>query len=199
MWQFFTSQRFIKFIKVKQSETFIIFIIFENTSFNEFMIIIDIVKEKRVKWNLRYEFYINIIKNHFKNNLFMNHKDEVNAHILWDVIHKNNKFKGFNTFNDLYRQLFKLNLDQYKNVIDFIARLKNIYNDIINLSFKLKLKTNFFIFLFYTGLNKLNDAYFTYYIQNHKFINNVNIKIIYSLKYVIIRFIQIIINFFFER
>ena len=49
MRQFFTSQRFIKFIKMKQSEIFIIFIIFKNILFNKFMIIIDIVEKKRIK------------------------------------------------------------------------------------------------------------------------------------------------------
>ena len=49
MRQFLTSQRFIKFIKIKQNEIFIIFIIFKNISFNEFTIIINIVEKKRIK------------------------------------------------------------------------------------------------------------------------------------------------------
>ena len=71
-------------------------------------------------------------------------------------------------------------------MIDFVVRFKNIYNDIINLSFKLKLKINFLIFFFHTDLNKANNIYFIYYIRNYKCINDVNIKIIYSLKYIII-------------
>ena len=43
---------------------------------------INIVKKKRAKWDLRHEFYINIIKNHLENNLFVNHEDEINAHVL---------------------------------------------------------------------------------------------------------------------
>ena len=49
------------------------------------------------------------------------------------------------------------------------------------------------------NLNNANNAYFIHYIQNHKFINDINIEIIYLLKYVITRFIQIMINFFFKR
>ena len=45
-------------------------------------IIINIVEKKRVKWDLKYKLYINIIKNRFKNNLFINHKNEINARIL---------------------------------------------------------------------------------------------------------------------
>ena len=62
-----------------------------------------------------------------------------------------------------------------------------------------KLKTNFFIFLFHIDLNKIYDVYFIYYIQDHKLINDINIKPIFSLKYVIRRFINIVINIFFER
>ena len=61
-----------------------------------------------------------------------------------------------------------------------------------------KLKINFFIFLFYIDLSKAYDDYFIHYIQNHKSINDVNIESTFSLKYVIRRFINIIINFFFE-
>ena len=63
---------------------------------------IDIVEKKRIKWDLKYEFYINIIKNRFRNNLFMNYENEINAHVLSNIIYKNNKFKNFDTFNDLY-------------------------------------------------------------------------------------------------
>ena len=49
MRQFFTSQRFIKFIKMKQNKIFVIFVIFENISFNEFIIMINVVEEKRIK------------------------------------------------------------------------------------------------------------------------------------------------------
>ena len=49
MRQFLTSQRLIKFIKMKQNETFIIFVIFKNISLNEFTIIINIIEKKRVK------------------------------------------------------------------------------------------------------------------------------------------------------
>ena len=62
-----------------------------------------------------------------------------------------------------------------------------------------KLKTNFLIFLFHIGLDKIYDVYFTHYIKDHKSINDVNIESIFSLKYVIRRFINIVINFFFER
>ena len=62
-----------------------------------------------------------------------------------------------------------------------------------------KLKINFFIFLFHIDLNKIYDDYFIYYIQNHKPINNVNIESAFSLKYVIRRFINIVINLFSER
>ena len=66
------------------------------------MIMINVVEKKRIKWDLRYKFCINIIKNRFENNLFVNYENEINAHILWNVIYKNNKFKGFDMFNDLY-------------------------------------------------------------------------------------------------
>ena len=62
-----------------------------------------------------------------------------------------------------------------------------------------KLKINFLIFLFYIGLNKTYDGYFTHYIQNHKSINDINIESTFSLKYVIRRFINIVINSSFER
>ena len=61
-----------------------------------------------------------------------------------------------------------------------------------------KLKINFLNFLFHIDLNKVYDDYFTYYIQDHKLINNVNIESVFSLKYVIRRFINIVINSFFE-
>ena len=109
------------------------------------------------------------------------------------------KSKDFDIFNDLYRQLFKLNLNQCKNVFDFVIRLKDIYINILNVSSHLKLKINFFIFLFHIDLNKVYDDYFTHYIQNHKSINNVNIESTFSLKYAIRRFINIVINFFFKR
>ena len=108
-------------------------------------------------------------------------------------------YKGFDIFNDLYRQLFKLNLNQCKNSFDLIIRFKDIYINILNVSSHFKLKTNFLIFLFYIDLNKVYDDYFIHYIQNHKSINDVNIESTFSLKYVIRRFINIVINFFFER
>ena len=109
------------------------------------------------------------------------------------------KLKGFDILNNLYRQLFKLNFNQYKNAFDFVIRLKDIHIDIFNVSLHLKLKTNFLIFLFHIGLSKIYDDYFIYYIQNHKSINNVNIEPTFSLKYVIRRFINIVINSFSER
>ena len=109
------------------------------------------------------------------------------------------KFKDFDIFNNLYRQLFKLNLNQYKNVFDFATRLKSIHINIFNVLSHFKLKINFFIFLFYIDLSKIYDDYFTHYIQNHKSINDINIKSTFSLKYVIRRFINIIINLFSER
>ena len=60
------------------------------------------------------------------------------------------------------------------------------------------MKTNFLIFLFYIDLNKTYDAYFIHYIQNYKSINDINIETAFSLKYVIRRFINIVINSFFE-
>ena len=32
----------------------------------------------------------------------MNYENEINAHVLSNIIYKNNKFKNFDTFNDLY-------------------------------------------------------------------------------------------------
>ena len=109
------------------------------------------------------------------------------------------KSKGFDILNNLYRQLFKLNLNQCKNVFDFVARLKNIHIDIFNILSHFKLKINFLIFLFHIDLNKTYDVYFTHYIQDHKSINNVNIESAFSLKYIIQRFINIVINLFSER
>ena len=63
----------------------------------------------------------------------------------------------------------------------------------------LKLKINFFIYFFHIDLSKTYDIYFTYYIQNYKSKNDVNIEAAFLLKYVIRRFINIIINFFSER
>ena len=97
----------------------------------------------------------------------------------------NNKFKDFDTLNNLYRQLLKLNLNFYKNIFDYTTRLKGIYINIINISSHLKLKTNFLIFLFHTSLDKAYDIYFIYYIQNYKLINDINIEIVFFLKYVI--------------
>ena len=109
------------------------------------------------------------------------------------------KFKSFDIFNDLYRQLFKLNLNQYKNAFDFAARFKSIHINILNVLSHLKLKINFFIFLFHIGLSKIYDDYFIHYIQNYKSINNVNIESTFSLKYIIRHFINIVINSFSER
>ena len=109
------------------------------------------------------------------------------------------KLKNFDIFNDLYRQLLKLNLSQYKNAFDFVARLKDIHIDIFNVLLYFKLKTNFLIFLFHINLNKIYDDYFIHYIQNHKSINNINIEPAFSLKYTIRRFINIVINSSFER
>ena len=95
--------------------------------------------------------------------------------------------------------MFKLNLNQYKNVFDFVVRFKNIYINILNVLSHFKLKINFFIFLFYIDLSKVYGDYFIHYIQNHKSINDVNIESTFSLKYAIRRFINIVINFFFER
>ena len=67
------------------------------------------------------------------------------------------------------------------------------------MSLYFKLKINFFIFLFYIDLSKVYDDYFIHYIQNHKSMNNVNIESVFSLKYAIRRFINIVINSFFER
>ena len=62
-----------------------------------------------------------------------------------------------------------------------------------------KLKINFLIFLFHIDLNKIYNNYFIHYIQNHKSINDINIESTFLLKYVIRRFINIVINFFSER
>ena len=67
------------------------------------------------------------------------------------------------------------------------------------MSLYFKLKINFLIFLFHIDLNKTYDDYFIHYIQNHISINNVNIESTFSLKYVIRRFINIVINSFFKR
>ena len=111
----------------------------------------------------------------------------------------NNKLKGFGTLNNLYRQLLKLNLNFYKNIFNYTARLKGIYINITNISSYLKLKTNFLTFLFHTSLSKAYDIYFIYYIQNYKPINDINIEVVFFLKYVISRFIQIVINLFSKR
>ena len=66
------------------------------------------------------------------------------------------------------------------------------------MSSHLKLKINFFIFLFYIDLSKVYDDYFIHYIQNHKSMNDINIEPTFSLKYIIRRFINIVINFFSE-
>ena len=92
--------------------------------------------------------------------------------------------------------MFKLNFNQYKNAFDFVARFKNIHINIFNVLSHFKLKTNFLIFLFYIDLNKTYDVYFIYYIQDYKSINDINIESAFSLKYVIRRFINIVINFF---
>ena len=110
----------------------------------------------------------------------------------------NYKFKDFDIFNNLYYQLFKLNFNQCKNAFDFVARFKNIYINIFNISSHFKLKINFFIFLFHIDLSKAYDDYFIHYIQNHKSINDINIKSMFSLKYIIRYFINIVINSFFE-
>ena len=109
------------------------------------------------------------------------------------------KFKDFDIFNNLYRQLLKLNLNQYKNVFDFVIRLKDIHIDIFNVLLYLKLKINFLIFLFHIDLDKTYNIYFIHYIQDYKSINDINIEPTFSLKYVIRHFINIVINFFFER
>ena len=64
------------------------------------------------------------------------------------------------------------------------------------MSSHLKLKPNFLIFLFHIDLNKTYDVYFIHYIQNHKSINDINIESTFSLKHIIRRFINIVINFF---
>ena len=83
---------------------------------------------------------------------------------MWEAIQKENKPKGSNTLNDLYRQILRLDLNQSKDASDYTARLKGLYIDITNISPYLKLETNFLIFLFHTGLGKAYDGYFTYYI-----------------------------------
>ena len=108
------------------------------------------------------------------------------------------KSKSFDIFNNLYYQLFKLNLNQCKNIFDFVVYFKSIHIDILNILLHLKLKINFFIFLFHIDLNKIYDDYFIHYIQNHKSINDINIEPTFSLKYVIRRFINIVINSFSE-
>ena len=67
------------------------------------------------------------------------------------------------------------------------------------MSLHFKLKTNFLIFFFHIDLDKIYDDYFIHYIQNHKLMNDINIESAFSLKYAIRRFINIVINFFFER
>ena len=109
------------------------------------------------------------------------------------------KFKGFDTLNNLYIIYLNWVLINVKNVFDFVARLKDIHINIFNMWSHFKLKTNFLIFLFHIDLNKIYDVYFTHYIQDHILIINVNIEAIFSLKYVIRRFINIVINYFFKR
>ena len=81
----------------------------------------------------------------------------------------------FSTLNNLYRRLFNLELDIYKNALNFVTQFKGIYIKITNICLTFKLKTNFFIFLFYLNLNKFYNVYFIHYIQEHKSINDKNI------------------------
>ena len=142
---------------------------------------------------------VNVIQNRLNNNLLFDYENKTNVCTLWKTILINYKFKNFDILNNLYRQLLKLNFNQYKNAFNFVARLKNIHIDIFNVSSHFKLKINFFIFLFYIDLSKAYNDYFTHYIQNHKSINDINIESAFSLKYVIRRFINIVINSFSER
>lgn len=169
-------------------------ILAEGTPDAEIAGLISAAEDKVAKWELGHELAVNAIQSRLGNNLLSDLESQTNACLLWEAIIADNKPKGSGTLNDLYRQLLKLDLGQCKDASDFAARLKGIHTDITNVSPKLKLETNFLIFLFHTGLGKAYDAYFTHYIQNHKPMNEANTEPAFSLEYATTRFIQTVTN-----
>ena len=153
-------------------------------------VLIPAINDRVAKQELGYKLVSNTIQSRLGNNNIIDVEDISNIYTLQEIVLRNNKFKGFGTLNNLYRQLLKLDLTSYKDTLDYATRLKGIYIDIINILLALRLETNFLIFLFYTNLGKSNKAYFTYYIQNHKAINKENTLSAFSLEYATQRFIQ---------
>ena len=151
-------------------------------------------EERLAKWELGHELAVTTIHSRLGNNLMADLENETNACDLWEKVVTNNKPKGSGTLNDLYRQIITLDLSQCKDATDFASRLKAIHTDITNIAPRLKLETNFLIFLFHTGLGKAYDTYFTHYTQTHKPNNDDNTEPAYSFEYATNRFIQTAIN-----
>ena len=86
-----------------------------------------------------------------------------------------------------------MKLSNYKNVFEYVKKFKELHNEIRTIYKKLRLNDVYLIFLFYIELDKEYENYFLYYTQTHDIINAVE-KFAFTLKYVIQRFIQIVIN-----
>ena len=148
-------------------------------------------EERHDKWELGHELAVTNIHSRLENNLMADLEYETNAYDLWEKVVTNNKPKGSDTLNDLYRQLITFDL---KDATDFASRLNAIHIDITNIAPRLKLETNFLIFLFHTGLGKAYNTYFTHYTRTHKPNNEDNTEPAYSFEYATNRFIQTPVN-----
>ena len=160
--------------------------------------------DRLILWHKGHELAINSIQYSLGRNYAEDYEGYNNAYTLWTAIAVACKLKGLGTLNNLYRQLIQVDLRSYDRASDYIIKFKSILTSIYLISPAFKLETNFLIFLFYTGLSKAQNQYYTNYTQTYTpFKNKLDLdnatKVVrqeaaYSLEYAINRFLQIVKN-----
>ena len=160
--------------------------------------------DRLILWHKGHELAINSIQYSLGRNYAEDYEGYNNAYTLWTAIAVACKLKGLGTLNNLYRQLIQVDLRSYDGASDYIAKFKSILTFIHLISPVFKLETNFLIFLFYTGLGKAQNQYYTNYTQTYTPLKDkldpdnatkvVGQEAAYSLEYATNRFLQTVKN-----
>ena len=94
--------------------------------------------------------------------------------------------------NDRYRRLIALKLHDCRSVSEYARKFKELHNDILNISERLRLEENVLIFLFHRGLGEQHESYVRLYNWDHEPIKDG--KAAFTLEYAMHRFIQTVTN-----
>ena len=144
------------------------------------------LKEELKTWTRGNKMARNAILARLKSNYIKTYEKETSAYKIWHNLIRDCKPRGAGTLNEYYWRLGAITLASCKDVPDYIGQFKDLCEDIDNVHPVLLPPASYLIFLFYTGLGKDHQQYFTSYTQDHQSIEGDEIA--YTLDYTTNRF-----------